>query len=143
MAQGKGDAAPVQDAPVKPGERAGPGGAQLPGQWAEFGKQRMAGPQGCPLERVLFHRDEMQSRTGRRVPAPALPGGKEVETGAEPYFGDGEGTVSGPPLRQAVAGQEDVPGLGEAVLTGEIHIPVLRRVGGVVEKFDFQRVPVP
>src|SRR5882724_12465005 len=92
---------------------------------------------------MLFQRDEVQPAATRRVAPPGLPGGEEIEAEAEAGLEDHEALAAGPALRQAVAGEEDVPGLSRPPGGAVIHVAELPRpgcaVGGELEPCRNQR----
>src|SRR5207302_4244571 len=93
----------------------------------EFRIAGMHDPEIGKRERMLLHRDEMELAAARRVAPPRLPGGEEIEAEAEAGLEDHEALATGPALGQAIAGEEDVPGL-------------LRSAGGaVVNVAEFPR----
>src|SRR5436853_1270024 len=92
---------------------------------------------------MLFHRDEVQPAAARRVAPPGLPGGEEIEAEAEAGLEDHEALAAAPALRQAIAGEEDVPGLLRPPGGAVIHVAELlrpgRAVGGELEPCRNQR----
>src|SRR5712691_9566342 len=94
-------------------------------------------------ERMPLHRDEMQLAAARRVAPPRQPGGEEIEAEAEAGLEDHEALAAGPALRQAIAGEEDVPGLRRPPGSAVIHVAELlrpgRAVGGELEPRRNQR----
>src|SRR5437016_686303 len=79
---------------------------------------------------MLFQRDEVQPAATRRVAPPGLPGGEEIEAEAEAGLEDHEALAAGPALRQAIAGEEHVPGLRRPPGGAVIHVAELLRPGG-------------
>src|SRR5256712_7946779 len=92
---------------------------------------------------MLFQRDEVQPGATRGVAPPGLPGGEEVEAEAEAGLEDHEALAAGPALRQAIAGEEHVPGLRRPPGGAVIHVAELlrpgRAVGGELEPCRNQR----
>src|SRR2546422_9303631 len=85
----------------------------------------------------------MQPAAARRVAPPGLPGGEEIEAEAEAGLEDHEALAAGPALRQAIAGEEHVPGLRRPPGGAVIHVAELlrpgRAVGGELEPCRNQR----
>src|SRR2546422_1015946 len=81
---------------------------------------------------MLFQRDEVQPAATRRVAPPGLPGGEEIEAEAEAGLEDHEALAAGPALRQAIAGEEHVPGLRRPPGGAVIHVAELLRPGRAV-----------
>src|SRR5437762_14347421 len=71
----------------------------------------------------------MQPAAARRVAPPGLPGGEEIETEAEAGLEDHEALAAGPALRQAIAGEEHVPGLRRPPGGAVIHVAELLTPG--------------
>lgn len=68
-------------------------------------------------EGEFLHADEMQAGAGRGLLAEQLPGAEEVQAGAEAGLADDQATAfgqRGEALRQLVAVEEDMAGLGHA-----------------------------
>src|SRR5947199_916813 len=74
----------------------------------------------------------MQPAATRRVAPPGLPGGEEIEAEAEAGLEDHEALAAGPALRQAIAGEEHVPGLRRPPGGAVIHVAELLRPGRAV-----------
>src|SRR2546422_10789407 len=85
----------------------------------------------------------MQPAATRRVAPPGLPGGEEIEAEAEAGLEDHEALAAGPGLRQAIAGEEHVPGLRRPPRGAVIHDfdppPPGRAVGGALDPCPYQR----
>ncbi|MCY1397462.1 hypothetical protein D9M71_124670 [compost metagenome] len=102
-----------------------------------FSEGRQLRPQGQGalqvggVQRVLFHADEMQPRTGWRAGGEQLPGAQKIQAGAETGFADHQSPLAAQlteaPL-QLVLLYEHVARLVERRLIGEIHIIELPRV---------------
>src|SRR2546428_7837314 len=92
---------------------------------------------------MLFQRDEVQPAAARGVAPPGLAGGEEIEAEAEGGLEDHEALAAGPALRQAIAGEEHVPGLRRPPGGAVIHVAELlrpgRAVGGELEPCRNQR----
>ena len=78
-------------------------------------------------QRMLFDRDEDQPLAARRVVTPRLPGGDEVVAQAKAQFQHREARAALPALRQAIALQEDMPGLFESADARVVKVVVQRR----------------
>ncbi|MNN33339.1 hypothetical protein D3C81_1470950 [compost metagenome] len=76
-------------------------------------------------QRVLFHTDEMQPRTGGRTGGEQLPGTEKIEAGAETGFADHQAPVGvqlAKAALQLVLLDEHMARLVERRFIGEIHI---------------------
>ena len=125
--EGQRDGAGLERQPVQAGERRRPVARQLRRQRAK-GWWR-ATDQVARLQRVAFHRNEMQPARSSRVVAPGLPGRQEVDTQPEAGLDDHELRASSPARRQIVAAQEHVPGLTQRTAAAGVYIAVTAREG--------------
>ena len=123
--EGEHDAARVEMQPVQPGE-----------QWRPLGEQcrskrvvAVHAAQRGGIEGVLLDRDVVQARRPPRIGRGRAPGLQEVHAQAESGLQDREDCTVAPAFRQAVAAEEDVPGLGPATVRGVKYVSIQRGPG--------------
>src|SRR5687767_14983582 len=81
---------------------------------------------------MLFDRHEMQPAAARRIAAPRLPGGEEVQAQAEAGFEDDEALAARPARWKIVTREEHVARLGETARSAVINVVERFRVGNPV-----------
>ncbi len=115
----------IQPQAVDPGHRPGPLCDQDAGALGQVGPGTQRPGQVLAGEGKLLGGDQVEARPGRGMGGEAGPGAEHVEPGAAAGLADHEGAglpPGGEALGQAVAGQEDMLGLGAAVVAREVDI---------------------
>ena len=108
--------------PVKARRRRRPGVDQGLGRIRQFGPVGQGAARLLRRQRKPLDRKDVQPPADRARPSPQVQQGRDVQSGAEAQFRDGEASPPGPDLRQAATVQEHRPRLGQPVVAREIDI---------------------